>query len=162
MADIQRLIIGWIPRGCSSEYISPGDPDGSETNEVIIDLENQRFSDTQKNLELDISLNDLWNPASELWDDFVSTFCNKLSNGQSTLHPITVGQLWGYFNEEQELPDGVVNLQFNLLTGGDIENKCEYCDGQHWYVQFYNVDVVDYNEEIYDEKLTLVHSSRDE
>jgi hypothetical protein len=24
MSDIQRLIIGYIPKGCSSEYIMPG------------------------------------------------------------------------------------------------------------------------------------------
>lgn len=27
MSDLQRLIIGYIPKGCSSDYIIPGDPD---------------------------------------------------------------------------------------------------------------------------------------
>ena len=48
MSDIQRLIIGYIPKGCSSEYIMPGDPEGSESKEEIVDLENQKFFNIKK------------------------------------------------------------------------------------------------------------------
>lgn len=158
MSDIQRLIIGYVPKGCSSDYIIPGDPEGSETKEEIIDLENQKFFNIKKDLEINISSQDLWDPTAEIWENFVSTFCNKLSNGQSALQSKKLGQLWGYFHEEGDLPDNTINIPFSLSTGGDIENKSEYCDGQHWYILFYNVDIVDDDEEIYDEKLILIHA----
>ena len=82
MNSLQRLVIGYIPENCKSEYITPFNPDQSETVETCIELKDKKFYFWGKHdgdTELTISYDDLWDPSSKMWELFVDKFCNQLS-----------------------------------------------------------------------------------
>ena len=165
MTSLQRLTIGYIPENCNSEWIAPGDPLHSETVEQIIAREDKKFfidngdpKEQEGDNFLPISYDDLWNPSSKMWELFVDKFCNQLSNGASSLNPITLGKSWIFFCEEGDIPEGSFVVKYDLNTGGDLENKKEYCDGNHWYIEYLNVEVEKDHEEIIKEYFIVINS----
>ena len=36
------------------------------------------------------------------------------------------------------MPEGSFVVKYELETGGDLENKKEYCDGNHWYINYFS------------------------
>jgi len=165
MTSLQRLTIGYIPENCNSEWIAPGDPENSETVETYIERKDKKFYlfiDNKKDgyKELPISYDDLWDPSSKMWELFVDKFCNQLSNGASSLDPITLGKSWSFFCGEGDIPEGSFVVKYELETGGDLENKKEYCDGNHWYIEHLGVEVGKdgLDEEYYDKFFIVINS----
>ena len=165
MTNLQRLTIGYIPENCNSEWIAPGDPENSETVETYIERKDKKFYlfiDNKKDgyKELPISYDDLWDPSSKMWELFVDKFCNQLSNGASSLDPITLGKSWSFFCGEGDIPEGSFVVKYELDTGGDLENKKEYCDGNHWYIKHLGVEVGKdgLDEEYYDKFFIVINS----
>ena len=165
MTNLQRLTIGYIPENCNSEWIAPGDPENSETVETYIERKDKKFYlfiDNKKDgyKELLISYDDLWDPSSKMWELFVDKFCNQLSNGASSLNPITLGKSWSFFNEEGKIPEGSFVVKNDMETVGELENKKEYCDGNHWYIEYLHLDIDKdgFDKEIYDDVWILINS----
>ena len=159
MNNLQRLVIGYIPENCKLEYIYPGHPE--LTNETFIELKDKKFYTIQgyDYKELPISYDDLWDPSSKMWELFVDKFCNQLSNGASSLNPITLGKSWGFFNQEGNIPDGSFVVKNDMETVGDLENKKEYCDGNHWYIDYLNLEVdKDGHDKVIDEYFIVINS----
>ncbi len=164
MTSLQRLTIGYIPENCNSEWIAPGDPENSETVETYIERKDKKFYlfiDNKKDgyKELPISYDDLWDPSSKMWELFVDKFCNQLSKGVSSLNPMTLGKSWGFFNQEGNIPDGSFVVKNDLEGIGDLENKKEYCDGNHWYINYLNLEVdKDGHDKVIDEYFIVINS----
>ena len=165
MTDITRLTIGYIPATCKADWIAPGDPENSETVEQYIELQDFKFYLTfglgvkkDDDTVLPISYDDLWNPSSKMWKLFVDKVCNQLSKGVSSLNPITLGKSWSFFCEEGDIPDGSFVVKYDLETGGDLENKKEYCDGNHWYINYTALEVDKENEEIISKYFIVINS----
>ena len=163
MYNLQRLVIGYIPENCKSEYITPYNPDQSETVETCIELKDKKFYFWGKqdgDTELPISYDDLWDPSSKMWKLFTDKFCNQLSKGVSSLNPITLGKSWSFFCGEGDMPEGSFVVKYELKTGGDLENKKEYCDGNHWYIEHLGVEVGKdgLDEEYYDKFFIVINS----
>ena len=162
ITNLQRLVIGYIPENCKSEYITPFNPDLSETVETCIELKDKKFyfwGEQDGDTELPISYDDLWDPSSKMWKLFVDKFCNQLSNGASSLDPITLGKSWGFFNQEGNIPDGSFVVKNDLEGIGDLENKKEYCDGNHWYINYLNLEVdKDGYDKVIDEYFIVINS----
>ena len=161
MTNLQRLVIGYIPENCKLEYIYPGHP--KLTNETFIELKDKKFYTIRLDYgykELPISYDDLWDPSSKMWELFVDKFCNQLSNGASSLDPITLGKSWSFFCGEGDIPEGSFVVKYELETGGDLENKKEYCDGNHWYIEHLGVEVGKdgLDEEYYDKFFIVINS----
>jgi hypothetical protein len=161
MNNLQRLIIGYIPENCKLEYIDPGHY--KLTNETFIELKDKKFYTIRLNYgykELPISYDDLWDPSSKMWELFVDKFCNQLSNGVSSLNPITLGKSWSFFNLEGDIPEGSFVVKNDMETLGELENKKEYCDGNHWYIRYLHLDIDKdgFDKEIYDDIWILINS----
>ena len=127
MTSLQRLTIGYIPENCNSEWIAPGDPENSETVETYIERKDKKFYlfiDNKKDgyKELPISYDDLWDPSSKMWELFVDKFCNQLSNGASSLDPITLGKSWSFFCGEGDIPEGSFVVKYDLISLYPIYN----------------------------------------
>ena len=87
-------------------------------------------------------------------------FCNQLSNGASSLNPITLGKSWSFFNEEGKIPEGSFVVKNDMETVGELENKKEYCDGNHWYIEYLHLDIDKdgFDKEIYDKIFIVINS----
>ena len=160
ITNLQRLTIGYIPENCKLEYIYPGHP--KLTNETFIELKDKKFCTIRLDYgykELPISYDDLWDPSSKMWELFVDKFCNQLSNGASSLNPITLGKSWSFFNQEGEIPEGSFVVKNDMETVGELENKKEYCDGNHWYIDYLNLEVdKDGHDKVIDEYFIVINS----
>ena len=161
MTSLQRLTIGYIPENCKLEYIYPGHP--KLTNETFIELKDKKFYTIRLDYgykELPISYDDLWDPSSKMWELFVDKFCNQLSNGASSLNPKTLGKSWSFFNQEGEIPEGSFVVKNDMETVGELENKKEYCDGNHWYIEYLHLDIDKdgFDKEIYDKIFIVINS----
>ena len=161
MNNLQRLVIGYIPENCKLEYIYPGHP--KLTNETFIEIKDKKFYTIRLNYgykELPFSYDDLWDPSSKMWELFVDKFCNQLSNGASSLNPITLGKSWSFFNLEGDIPEGSFVVKNDMETVGELENKKEYCDGNHWYIEYLllDIDKDGFDKEIYDEIFIVINS----
>ena len=146
------VTVGYIPKGCSSEVISCGDPDKSLTkeNSVFIDGANLWCQETQESFDADDE--DWFNPGSTLWVDFAGKFADVLSDGAATLDPTEVGRCWSFFQDEGEL-GARATVVARDSAAGEFSNK-GYGDGEHWYVRYQMEDDGEY----FDETVVLIKS----
>ena len=72
---------------------------------------------------------------------------------------VTIISLLLRFADSVKIPDGSFDVKYELETGGDLENKKEYCDGNHWYINYLNLEVdKDGHDKVIDEYFIVINS----
>jgi hypothetical protein len=100
MSESHLLTLGFIPPGHAGGTISCGDPDGSGTREITVEI----GEDAARNLDADVSIPTadatFFSENCPLWARIASEWGTPLADGGGSLSAGDLARCWGLFQEE--------------------------------------------------------------
>lgn len=136
--DYSCLEIGYIPKDWDGEYISVGDPEGSETQAVYFEIYSDRiiFNKEKDSFYFEEGWYD---EKSELWKQIAAKASKHIDAEGAKLDPKKLAKAWAFFNEEDHLFKGATFVA-GPDDGGEFTNSDHKFNGNFYVTYFYQCE----------------------